>query len=270
MKTKSLQEYAQYSKAQKREFQRQISEMESTHREKIESLDAQRLQERTIWRKKLERQSRQDRENLERQFRRMKKLYQIQLKQLRNIYHREYALHATEMQNTLNSQMELNRKEYQTLAATIQSQLTQFKRWLQNDFTDQSLYKQNEFESSDAEQNKFSTEIMLNTLLKQLRERNAEIENSKKRIEHLEEKAAAPYARAIWGKMRGQENTSDRNEAPDENHPSQHDEILSIIKEIAQERAQMEKIAREPADKKDSVQPLSGSWGSRMSRRFRS
>ena len=103
-------------------------------------------------------------------------------------------------------------------------------------------------------------------MAEQLSERNSEVEMFRGQVQQLEGKIAAHYVNALSGKMgHGAESRREERQASDSERQQQ--ELLGIIREIAQKKAEMNRERETPA----SEDPVSmvGAWTSKMAKAFR-
>ncbi|MGI0015738.1 MAG: hypothetical protein ACREBU_20165 [Nitrososphaera sp.] len=232
----ALQKCHVQSKLQRKDIEKKAAQRRAVHKRELRALVIHHLEEKALWRNKMKEQVSTTKANFDRELSMVRRQYQLHMEQLRDVYQRQYATFCAEMKNTLDKQIESSTVNYKNLAAAIQNQLTKFQKWMQEELLNQLIIKESEAVESEIEPIRSAVELKMNELIEYLNERDNEIEESKVRLKELEDRLAESRPRTIWAKMR-REPQSEPQKFQQENDP-RHDDILKIIKEIAQERAQ--------------------------------
>ncbi|MGI0023533.1 MAG: hypothetical protein ACREA4_00135 [Nitrososphaera sp.] len=228
----ALQKCHVQSKLQRKDIEKKAAQRRAVHKRELRALVIHHREEKALWRNKMKEQVSTTKANFDRELSMVRRQYQLHMEQLRDVYQRQYATFCAEMKNTLDKQIESSTVNYKNLAAAIQNQLTKFQKWMQEELLNQLLIKESEAVESEIEPIRSAVELKMNELIEYLNERDNEIEESKVRLKELEARLAESRPRTIWAKMR-----REPQKFQQENDP-RHDDILKIIKEIAQERAQ--------------------------------
>ena len=259
----ALLKLSRQSRRQKQDFERKIRKLRTEQKKKIEIISARRRSEAKSWQKRLKSQARKSKESFEREFIRLKKNYQMNAEHLRDVYDRQNSL----LRNSFDRNGEARRRDFEGMASANRSQLEKLQKWLQDELVHQLLEKKHNLERSEAEQIKMSAELKMSKMAEQLSERNSEVEMFRGQVQQLEGKIATHYAHALSGKMGGGA-ASDPDERQVSDSERQRQELLGIIKEIAQKKVEMNKEREAPAAGEDPMSMV-GSWTSKMAKAFR-
>jgi hypothetical protein len=244
---------------QKKDFQRRISGLKVTQKKALAKLAISSRQAISRVQRIAEEKARNDRMLFDQEFSRLKSIYQISLAQIKELQARQNTVASSEIKEIVGTSFEESKQVFNQLVQSNQARMLEFQAWLQQELPRhlvQNLgveYKAGEQEESESEQDNLVRELGL---------RDELIEQAQERITKLEGELSSKQRKTIWKRMRRASPTEPYKEEEDSD-PQQ--EILKMIREIAEERTQMESARKVPEQRK--LPQFVDSFGSRMSRK---
>lgn len=240
------------SRRQRKEFEKKANLLKMAHQRKILAMNSKHHIEKQIWHKKFVVQIKADRKRFEQEFARLKKSYQWQLEHIRHIYDNQTSLLRQELVNTYDRQARVNQDSFESMVAANQGQLEKLQKWLQDELIAQLIEKKQNIENSNLEQVKMAADLKIKKLREALDDREAEIQQLQERLHKAEAKKVAGYAQLLSRKMRGAliphteffANEEISNDRGSENNTTTQDELMNMIREIAQEKSKMDETVK--------------------------
>ena len=270
--------YGDQSRKKRQDFEARISQLKAGQQERIRALAKKHQAEKKLLQARMAEQAKKAKQGFDKELLGLKRNYQMQLEQIREIYHGQNLAMRDELRNSYNAQLQELKKNYDGVSASSQAQLEMMQKWLQDQLVGDLHRKMIQMEQA-----KSTAELHVHKLVSQLDERNSEVGVLQERIRQLEQKVPAHELHAM-------NNDGDGHEAMPVNvrqdvllaepENEQQKELLSLIKEIAQERQEMgvdemmleeegggEESAGDDADQEGAKQRF---WGSKIAKRFNS
>ncbi len=240
------------SRRQRNEFEKKANLLKTAHQRKILAMNSKHHIEKQMWQKKFVVQIKADRKRFEQEFARLKKSYQWQLEHIRHIYDNQTSLLRQELVNTYDRQARVNQDSFESMVAANQGQLEKLQKWLQDELIAQLIEKKQNIENSNLEQVKMAADLKIKKLREALDDREAEIQQLQERLHKAEAKKVAGYAQLLSRKMRGAliphteffANEEISNDRGSENNTTTQDELMNMIREIAQEKSKMDETVK--------------------------
>lgn len=232
------------SQKQRKKFDKEIRQLKLAHRLRILAINAKVRYEKKMWQKRLAAQNIANRKRFDQEFTRLKKSYQLQLENIRQIYNNQAALQHAEMEDAFDKQVKVNTENFKNMVAVNNSQLEKLQKWLHDELVTQLIEKRQNIENSDIEQVRLAADLKIKKLREALDEREMEAQHLKERVQKMEAKKAVDYAKLLSRKMRGALLPNDEIDNVPERRGNEH-EIMSMIKEIAQEKLKQDKALQD-------------------------
>jgi hypothetical protein len=250
----AVQAHTQKLQVQKKESERRLSELKTTHKKAMAKMSKSNKQAVLRAQKGGHERARQDRILFEQEYARLRHTYQVSLAHLKDLQTRQNMIALNDLKESIASIVDENRRELGRTIQENQAQFVAFQAWLQEELPRhivESVPTQNESDSD------------MDRLVGELRSKDQLIEEAQERIAHLESSLSAKQGRAIWKRMR---KSSPPEPYKGEEPADPQQEVLSMIREIAQERSQMEATRKMP--EQAPLPEFTDSFGSIMSRRI--
>lgn len=223
-------------RGEKQEFKRKIRDLKSAQRKRIQALAKKHKASQKLIQKNLREQAIKSRKGLERELVRAKKNYQFQLEQVRQFYHEQNAASQNDLRSFFAAQLEEIKRGYsEIIAANSQAQLQTLESWLKDEFLKEMREKAVHVNKAEIEQARLNGQLQVGKLIQQLEERNLEVEVLKQKVQHL--------GRHVPQEVEEQGGIQNIHEVFGEQDESQKQELLSVIKEIAEEQQAMQEVA---------------------------
>ncbi|MGI0037178.1 MAG: hypothetical protein ACRD99_02315 [Nitrososphaera sp.] len=241
---------------QKKDFDKRMSELKANQKKALTKMALSNRQGTSRIQRNADERARQDRILFEQEFSRLKGAYQLSLAQIKELHGRQSIMIFNQLKDMIANYVREGGKNYDQFVESNQAHILEFQRWLQEELPSQILEN-----VSDAEKYvEVESEPDVEELVKKIGSRDELITKAEQRIRELEGKLASRQRRTIWKRMRRASPPEPYKE--EESSDPQH-EILSMIREIAQERGQMKSVLEEqnPPD-------LADSFGSRISKKL--
>jgi hypothetical protein len=198
--------------------------------------------------------ARNDRILFEQEYARLRHAYQVSLAQLKDLHSRQNMIALNELKESISSVIDENKREMSRVSQDSQAQFAAFQTWLQEELPRHLIESAQPQDEPASEREELAGE---------LRSKDQLIEEAQERIARLEATLSAKQGRAIWKRMR-KSSRPEPYKGEEQADPQQ--EVLSMIREIAQERSQMQKAPKIPDQA--PLPEFTDSFGSRMSRRI--
>jgi hypothetical protein len=242
-------------RGERQEFNKKIRDLKSAQRKRIKALARKHRTNQKLMQKKLKEQAIKSRKDRERDLAHAKKNYQFQLEQIRQFYFERNAALQDELKGFFAAQLEEVRKGYgEVTAASSQTQLQMLEKWLKDEFLREMRERAVQVNKAEIEQARLNGQLQVGKLIEQLEERNLEVEVLKQKVQQLGRHAPEG--------MQEQTGTPDIHEVFGYQDESQKQELLSVIKEIAEEQQAMQDAGDEPK------QPFWGRFRPRKQKAF--
>lgn len=237
----------QLAKSVMQKYREQLKKGKQDHHKQMQAMAKKHQGEKKSFQKRLGEQAKRNKESQKRELVQLKKNYQVQLEQMREFYGAQNAALQNELKTSHASQLEGMKKNYEGLAAGNQRQLETLQKYLEDKVVGELKEK-----VSQLEEEKMSAELRLSEMVQQLDERNAEVVSLKDRLHKMDYGAPEP----------GQAEAPSEVPEPGNN---QQQELLRIVKEVAQ---QQELGELKELEEEDPEEEKHGFWGSKAGKRF--
>ncbi|MGI0048116.1 MAG: hypothetical protein ACREAW_01115 [Nitrososphaera sp.] len=242
-----FQRYRDQLKKTKQDHARMIAKFKQTQRRQIQAMAKRQQNEKKSLQKKMAEQARKIKEISKRELGQLKKNYQAQLEQLREFYGAQNAALQNELKTSYAGQLEGMKKNYEGLSAGNQRQLESLQKYLEDKLVGELREK-----VSQLEQDKLSTELRLAELVQDLDKRNSEVVSLKEQLRHFDD--GIPEIQKEADQVTGEASEPANN---------QQQELLRIVKEVAQQRELGDLEEDQPEEEKKH-----GFWGSKAGKKF--
>ena len=190
----------------------------------------------------------------EQEYARLKHAYQVSLAQLKDLHVRQNIAALNDLKESVTSIVNEGRSEISQSSQDSQAQFMAFQTWLQEELPRHLVENVHAQDESDSE---------MDSLIGELRSKDQLIEEAHGRIAHLEAALSAKQGSAIWKRMR-RSSPPEPYKAEESADPQQ--EVLNMIREIAQERSKMETARKTPVQ--TPLPELTDSFGSQISKKI--
>lgn len=223
-------------RGEKQEFNKKIRDLKAAQRKRVQALAKKHRADQKMMQKNLREQAIKNRKNLERELARAKKNYQFQLEQTRQFYHEQNAALQNDLRSFFATQLEEIKRGYgEITAASSQTQIQMLEKWLKDEFLREMREKAAHINKAEIEHARLNGQLQVGKLIQQLEERNLELEVLKQKVQQLE--------RHVPQEIEEQGEIHNIHEVFGEQDESQKQELLSVIKEIAEEQQAMQEGA---------------------------
>jgi hypothetical protein len=243
-----FQKYRDQLKEAKQEHARMIAEVKQAQRKQLQDMAKRQQSEKKILQKRLVEQERKNRESSKRELAQLKRNYQIQLEQMREFYIGQNSALQNELKTSYVSQLEGMKKNYEGLSASNQRQLETLQKYIEDTLVGELRKK-----VSRLEQDKLSSESRIAKLVQDLDNRNAELVSLKEQSRHFDDEI--PMEQEV-----------DQAQSEAEPVNDQQQELLRIVREVAQQRelGELKEIEKDEAEEEEKHR----FWGSKPGKKF--
>ena len=244
---------------QKKDFDRRISRLKAEQNKALARIVRSNKKTTSRIQRNADDRARQDRLLFDHEFSRLKSSYQLSIAQIKELHGRQSMMVFNQLRDLVASYVEQGRKGYDQLIEKNQAQMLAFQRWLQKELPNQILETaiSEEAVPQDIE---LQSEHDVNELVKEIDSRDEMIKNAEERIRELEGNLASGRRRNIWKRMR---RATPEEPYKEEESSDPQQEVLSMIREIAQERSQIKAASEER-----KLPEFADSFGSRISKKM--
>jgi hypothetical protein len=248
------QEHRKEIHVKKKQFERTILELKTAQKKAMLKMAKSNRQALNRAQRAVHERARQDRILFEQEYARLRHTYQVSLAQLKDLHVHQNTIALNDLKESITSVVNENKKEMSQVAHDSQAQFVAFQTWLQEELPRHLIEGANIQSESDSD---------MDSLIGELRSKDQMIEQAQERIARLEAALLAKQGRAIWNRMK-------RSSPPEpykgEEPADPQQEVLNMIREIAQERSQMEASRKMPVQM--PLPEFTDSFGSRMSKKM--
>jgi hypothetical protein len=262
MQREALQERRKALLDQKKVFETKITRLIVDQKKAIAKMSQSNKQQVNKMRNAAEERSRLDRTLFDQEFTRLKNSYQTSLAQIKDSYSRQNIAYFNELKQLIGNCIEDGRTNYQTLVENNQAQIQELHNWLHQELP-RHLIEIAAADNDMVRERDPIPETEEDRLAREISSRDELIQRAEGRIKELEEKISSKQNKTIWNRMRRASPTEPYKE---EEPKDPQQEVLNMIREIAQEREQMERV-RDASGNAGPAQ-LADSFGSRMSKKL--
>jgi DNA repair exonuclease SbcCD ATPase subunit len=245
-----FQKYRDKLRKAKQEHIGTLVKFKQEQHKRMQTMAKRQQSEKKSLQKRLVEQARRNKESGRRELAQLKKNYQAQLEQMREFYATQNAALQNELKTSYAAQLEGMKKNYEGLSASNQRQLETLQKYLEDELVGELKEK-----VSQLEQDKLSTELRLTELVQDLDERNTEVVSLKERLRRFDDGVPEEQKEA----------DQVQSEVPEPGNDQQQ-ELLKIVKEIAQQRELGD--LRELEEDEPEEEEKHGLWTSRPGKRF--
>lgn len=252
-------EHVQALAVQKRDFDRRISGLKADQKKTLAKIALSNKQVTGRIQRNADERARQERVLFDHEYSRLKSAYQMSIAQLKELHGHQSMMIFNQLKELVASYVEQGRKDYDQFIESNQAQVLEFQRWLQEELPNQILESVNGDDGA-AKNTESELEADVDKLVKEIGSRDEMIIKAEERIRELEGKLASGQRRNIWKRMR---RTSPAEPYKEDESSDPQQEILSMIREIAQERSQIKR-----ASKEQHLPEFADSFGSRISKKM--
>lgn len=258
VETKQEQRMALLS--QKRDFDKRILALVAKQKKAFARLAALNVHETNRIRRNADERAKRERTLFDQEFARLKRNYQLSLTQLKESYAKQNQQNFDELKMLIANSADESKKNLDVVVESSQAHIQVIHGWLQQELP-RLLLENAQCETYSDDISGTGSETEVDRLVNEISSRDELIQKTEGRIKELEGMLASRQGRPLWKRM--------RRAAPSEPYKEEEirdpqQEILSVIREIAQEREQLEK-AREQNEQGSMLQ-FADSFGSRLSK----
>jgi hypothetical protein len=244
---------------QKKDFDHRISRLKAEQKKALARIARSNKKAASRIQRNADERTRQDRILFAHEFSRLKSSYQMSITQIKELHGRQSMMIFSQLKDLIASYVEQGQKGYVQLIEDNQAHMLGFQRWLQEELPNQILETVND-DASSAKNIEPESEPDVDKLVQEIGSRDEMIKKAEQRIKELEGNIASGRRRNIWKRMR---RASPVEPYKEEESSDPQQEVLSMIREIAQERSQI-KAAREERN----LPEFADSFGSRISKKM--
>lgn len=213
-----LQEYRSQLKKGKQENAAKLARFKQMQHEQMQVMARRHQGEKKSLQKRLIEQAKKGRESQKREVVQLRRNYQMQLEQVRDFYGTQNATLQTELKSSFAAQMEVMKKNYESLASGNQRQLETLQKYIEETLVGELREKIRQMEDD-----KISAELRLAEMVQQLDQRNAEFVSLNERLSRVD--AVIPEEPARMP-----------NQSEIEEQGGNQQELLRIVKEVAEQQ----------------------------------
>jgi HEPN domain-containing protein len=244
---------------QKKDFDHRISRLKAEQNKSLARIVRSTKKTTSRIQRNADERARQDRLLFDNEFSRLKSSYQASIAQIKELHGRQSMMLFNHLKDLVESYVEQGRKSYDQLVENNQAQMLGFQRWLREELPNQILETviSEEAVPQDIEP---ESEHDVDKLVKEIDSRDEMIRKAEERIRELEGNLASGRRRNIWKRMR---RASPEEPYKEEESSDPQQEVLSMIREIAQERSQIKAVREER-----KLPEFADSFGSRISKKM--
>ena len=234
---------------ERQEHTEALAKIKQEQKSRLLALTKKEQTEKKTLRVKMDEQARKNKKQYEDDLAQLRKNYQMQFEQMREFYNSQNSSLQNELKASFANQLEAIKKNYEALSSDNRRQLELLQKYLEDEVVGELRDK-----VSNLEKDKLAKELHLAELVQQLDERNADVVSLKDRLRNADVPAAV-------GEIEQSENMVE------EQTNDQQDEMLKIIKEVAQQKeaGDLEELEDEEEETDESKH---GFWGSKQGKRF--
>lgn len=245
-----FQKYREQLSKAKQEDTKSLAKFKQAQHKQLQAMAKRQQGEKKALQKRFMEQARKSKESSKRELAQLKKHYQAQLEQMREFYSTQNVALQNELKTSYGTQLEGMKKNYEGLSTSNQKQFETLQKYLED-----SLVGELREKVSQLEQEKLSAELRLAELVQDLDKRNAELVSLKERPKHLDDEISEEH-------MQVEEIES---ETPEPTNNPQQEELLKIVKEVAQQQdlGELKELEDEPEE-----EAKRSFWGSKAGKRF--
>lgn len=244
---------------QKKDFDHKISRLKAKQKKALARIARSNKKVTSRIQRNADERARQDRILFDHEFSRLKSSYQMSIAQIKELHGRQTMMIFGQLKDLVASYVEQGRRGYDQLIENNQAQMLGFQRWLQEELPSQIFETVND-DASATQYAEPESEPDMEKLVQEIGSRDEMIKKAEERIRELEGNLASGRRRNIWKRMR---RASPVEPYKEEESGDPQQEVLSMIREIAQERSQI-KAAREERN----LPEFADSFGSRISKKM--